>query len=38
MHNTKGVGDLFPETTKLIALYEAQGGQDVFRIATGVFV
>jgi hypothetical protein len=38
MHNTRGVGDLFPEITKLIALYESQGGQDVFTIATGVFV
>jgi len=38
MHDTKGVGDLFPEITELIALYESQSGQDVFRIATGVFV
>jgi len=33
MHSTKGVGSLFPEMTKLIALYESQSGQDVFTIA-----
>jgi hypothetical protein len=38
MHDTKGVGDLFPEITKLIALHESQSGQDVFKIAIGVLV
>ena len=38
MPNTKGVGAVFPELTKLIALYESQSGQDVFTNATGVFV
>lgn len=33
MHSTKSVGSLFPEITKLIALYESQSGQDIFTLA-----